>query len=906
MANSYLNGASSMIVSQGHLENRGNITVNHTTNTTGALSRKGREAKVLERLANHSPEAYWDRKDINPDRIEGTCDWFTSHRLFREWRDSNSSRMLWVSADPGCGKSVLARYLADNILRTDTTRTTCYFFFKDDFIDQKSIISALCCILHQLFMQRRDLLTETILEQFEGGGASFLSSFSQLWNTIIEAARDSNSGQIICILDAIDECEKDGRGQLSHALCKLYGAANSFNLKFLLLSRPYDDIRKSFQPLNVPGVPVIRLSGESEEEMEKISVEIDCFIEHRVKEIGDLLRLQSNEQMQLLQGLKRIPNRTYLWVYLTLKLIESDNNIDRLGISKALSQLPKSLNDVYNRILSRLESCDVEQARKLLQIVIAAERPLTLKEMNLALFLKETDKSYTNIEFQSEKRFAEYMRSLCGLFVIITDSRVYLLHQTAKEFLVRYEAPDPGLGHLEWKNSLYIAECHRTLTWICIHNLGFSEFDVPPPVTDEAFAEYVKDRVFLDYSAEHWTTHVRKAGLESDKTAKKVVIELCCAETTRCRTWFRKYWASINTPFPNGFNSLMILSYFGLSKAAEKWLRTNRDYASISTKDRLYGRSALSWAAGNGFRDVVKLLIRVSRRKGMWHLFSAKEQLECKDRYGRTPLFYAVWNRHVGIIEMLLRAGARTDTTDSTGGTPLSYAVSGGYQEITKLLGDPGAKVDSEATTRRTLLFSAVKRRDLDATRMLLGNGNLDPNIKDSVGRRALSYAIECGDVDMIEMLIHYDAHIEARYPNDGITLVTPLIRAVEIKNEKIVKMLIKNGADPNATDDAGCTPLFRAIHHRNERIAESLLKKRDVDRDLPDDEGRTPLLLAATQDDESSVALLLSYGSDPNIGDIHGRTPLSQASKSHNSNIVRMLLGCGAHVDSTLRTEHH
>ncbi|KAM5342918.1 hypothetical protein ACJ41O_013884 [Fusarium nematophilum] len=75
--------------------------------------------------------------------------------------------MLWVSANPGCGKSVLAKYLVDSKLQTTEPRTTCYFFFKDDFEDQRSATSALSCILHQLFIQREDLFSNKIVKRLE-------------------------------------------------------------------------------------------------------------------------------------------------------------------------------------------------------------------------------------------------------------------------------------------------------------------------------------------------------------------------------------------------------------------------------------------------------------------------------------------------------------------------------------------------------------------------------------------------------------------------------------------------------------------------------------------------------------------------------------------------------------------
>ena len=172
-------------------------TVNNTFMTV--TDRKAREIEILKRLINNKPP-YQDQKDRNPERIPGTCEWFVAHELFRNWRESNSSTMLWVSADPGCGKSVLVKHLVDSILATTESRTTCYFFFKDDFDDQRSAVSALCCILHQLFKQKRILLSEDILEQFEIEGEKLTSSFSELWAILLSAANDKNAGEIICLL----------------------------------------------------------------------------------------------------------------------------------------------------------------------------------------------------------------------------------------------------------------------------------------------------------------------------------------------------------------------------------------------------------------------------------------------------------------------------------------------------------------------------------------------------------------------------------------------------------------------------------------------------------------------------------------------------------------------------------
>ena len=673
--------------------------------------------------------------------------------------------MLWVSADPGCGKSVLVKYLADSILATNESRTTCYFFFKDDFEDQRNAISALCCILHQLFMQKRILLSEKILEQFEVEGERLSSSFSDLWAILLSAAKDKNAGEIICLLDAIDECEDYGRSQLAQALCKLYGTRSSFNLKFLLTSRPYGGIRRGFQPLEIPGLPVIHLSGESDIEMKKISREIDIFIKARVRNIGGRLKLRNDEQELLLQKLMHVPNRTYLWVHLTLDLIESDIDIDKTGIVNATSHLPKTVDEAYDRILSK--SHDSKKAKRILHIIVAAARPLTLKEMALALAIRENHRSYSDVDLKSEDRFRETIRDICGLFVTIIDSRIYLLHQTAKEFLVQNDQeihPESFHGDLKWKHSLRPADSHRVLTEICMRHLLFAEFEANPLENDAMLSQYNGSHVFLDYSAKHWASHVRESHIEVDDVATQSMLRLCDTSSKRCLTWFRIYWASTNTDFPKGFTGLMIASYFGLAAVVKHLLEL--DSIDLNSKDGTYGRSAISWAAGNGFDVVVKLLIKgICRRlKGIKLPFRKKAKVDSVDRYGRTPLVYAVWNGHVAVVKRLLKAGARINLADDIGGTALSYAVCSGHNDVLTLLFKKGTKAGSEDDTRMALLLSAAEKDHEAVVKLLLETGKIDLELKDRNGRTPLSCAVEGGSVAVVQLLLAEGVKTDYKY----------------------------------------------------------------------------------------------------------------------------------------------
>ena len=799
--------------------------------------------------------------------------------------------MLWVSADPGCGKSVLAKYLVDSVLATTESRTTCYFFFKDDFEDQRSIVCALCCILRQLFLQKRILLSEKIFEQFEMDGEKFTGSFNGLWDAIISAAEDKSAGEITCILDAIDECEDHGRSQLMQALCKLYGTRSNFNLKFLVTSRPYGGIQRGFQPLKIPGLPVIHLSGESDVEMDKISREIDVFINARVKNISAYLKLRNDEQELLLQELLCVPNRTYLWVYLILDLIESDIDIDKAGIVKAISRLPKTVDEAYERILSR--SRNFEEAKRLLHIIVAAERPLTLKEMNIALALRESQRSYGDLDLKSEERFRENVRDLCGLFVAIIDSRIYLLHQTAKEFLVQNSLANDPRSDFKWKYSLVPQESHCVLADICIWHLLFTEFDTHPPGINKTLSHYVDSHVFLDYSAKHWTVHFNKSHIKADAVIKSL-LTISGANSNRSLIWFRIYWASTHTDFPNNFTTLMIASYFGLRPVVKHLLKIGD--ININSKDGTYGRSALSWAAVNGFDTIVKLLIKGSRVSwnGIVKLpFRKGAEIDSVDRYGRTALSYAVLNGHIATAKLLLRARARVDSTDEIGGTPLSYAICNGNEAVVEMLLKKGTEIDSPDNISKGLLLSAAEKGHEEVLKLLLEKG-ADLESKENSGQTPLLLAAKNGYEEVVKLLLEKGADLNSK----GSDHLTPLLRAAKNGHKAVVKLLLENGADLESKGPDHLTPLLWAAKNGHKALVKLLLEKgaflepKDLDH-------LTPLSWAAKNGHEAVVKLILEKGADLESRDISYSTPLLWAARNGHEVVAKLLLEKGALLES-------
>lgn len=74
------------------------------------------ETRYLQGLVGSFNTSDYNRQmKLNPGRVRGTCEWFCNHAVFKQWLRTDAGLLL-VSADPGCGKSTLARYLVEDVL----------------------------------------------------------------------------------------------------------------------------------------------------------------------------------------------------------------------------------------------------------------------------------------------------------------------------------------------------------------------------------------------------------------------------------------------------------------------------------------------------------------------------------------------------------------------------------------------------------------------------------------------------------------------------------------------------------------------------------------------------------------------------------------------------------------------
>jgi ankyrin repeat protein len=837
-----------------------------------AQREKEKECYQLFRLTKSTEDATYEwYKDRVEDRVQGTCQWFLKHNYFQEWLKQKSGPLL-VSADPGCGKSVLAKYLIDHVL--PIWGAVCYFFFKDQ--DQNTIRQALCALLHQLFSQKPFLIRHA-LKPYENEGPKLINSTRSLWTILENTVQDPQAGPVIVVLDALDECaESEYEGMMRSIESQFRRKLSEhFKLKYLLTSRPYEQIVSKFWGL-LGAFPHVRIPGE--EESETISEEVNHVIRYRVERLAKCKGLSDKVKGYLADRLLKITHRTYLWVYLVFDYIETEGfKKTAKGVDHTIDVLPKSVNEAYEQILNK--SKEHSMVRKALSIILVAARPLTLSEMNVAMNIDHTLQSVHDIDLEEEEDFKPRLRSWCGLFVSIYHGRVYFLHQTARQFLL---ADPPSYittpTKLQWHQSITHQHAHSVLAELCVRYLDFFNLD------DSLLANIAREDPYnvdfytlLDYSTQFWISHFYQASINHDDISiTPLVLRISNPDGKAYSVWFHNRWKRAQGP-PRFPTALTVASHFRLRAAVKLLLEGGADLESIDEK----GRTALLLASENGDEDIIRLLLE------------GGADIERKDEYGWTPLSLAVRNRDMRIMKLLLEKGANIESKVMRGWTPLSFAIKDACQEVIKLLLEKGADLEPKDQHGRTPLSLAAENGD-EATIKLLVEKGADLESKDEGSQAPLLLAAKSGFKAAVKLLLEKGANLESK---DGHGW-TPLLWAVKNRHEAVVEILLKKGANVGFVDNYGRTPLSLAADHKYEAIAKILLEKY-TNIELRDEHGQTPLLWAASHGYKAITKLLLEKRADIEAKDEYSKTPLSLAARNGDEGIVTLLLKKGARPES-------
>jgi hypothetical protein len=367
---------------------------------------QARNAKLDKRrkmLALLSPVDFRAKHEqVRKLRQPGTSSWFIEHDQFRSWLDDPSSGCFCCFGIPGCGKTVLASAVIDSLgpLYADQSSVLCFHYCDYADFSTLDIKYVLGSMLRQL-LERIEIPddVETLLDSHLGSHQSF--SIETLSQALLAAA--SKFAKVLLVLDGIDELPLEGHRTMTRVITT-FAKDSARTIKIVVMCRQEDlHVRRT-----LIGFPSLEISNDDN------AHDIRTFVAEAIKariETGELSLRDGNLEAEIVQALIRGAKQMYelakpiqafipdllrfLWVRLQVdELCEALNDE---AIRKILQDLPKDLEETYERIIRRVATTaggneKLTTARKALKWIVCAKRPLTIEELNEAISLKPTDR----------------------------------------------------------------------------------------------------------------------------------------------------------------------------------------------------------------------------------------------------------------------------------------------------------------------------------------------------------------------------------------------------------------------------------------------------------------------------------------------------------------------------------
>ncbi|KAF2878542.1 vegetative incompatibility protein HET-E-1 [Massariosphaeria phaeospora] len=839
------------------------------------LKHKGRSQDQEEKLGKiyswlSAPDPSTNYHKAHKQRQAETGLWLLENAKFAEWKESAASR-LWLYGIPGCGKTILSSTIVEHLLQhchDDTSMATAYFYF--DFNDKQKqdpelmLRSLLCQLLQRSVVIPKDV--NALFSSCENGNRP--PSLHALLEVAPQAMQQFT--HVYIVLDALDECTQ--RRNLMDVL-KTVAGWQLDNIHLLMTSRKERDIESSLEEY-IEEEDAVCLQRDVVDE------DIQRYVQQRLSEDKGLAKWNKDAaiRQEIETAMMRGAHGMFRWVVCQLDTLERCCN--RAMLRKSLATLPRTLDQTYDRILSAISERYSEYAMRILQWLTFSTRPLSVEEIAEVVAINVArDPALDRDEVLEDPLEA---LNICSSLVTITtneaDGRsrpsqqiIALAHYSVQEYLVSDRIKQGSAKQY----SMQEAECHNAITRGCLKYL----IQLQQPLSKEA----LKASALARYTAEFWSSHLRKTGDEIAQVSQ-LTMSLMAIEEPGYLNWIRlhdpdRQWEGTNLErsLSNLPTPLYYAALLGLSTIARMLLDKG---AEINAQGGRYG-NALQAASGGGYEQVVKTLLD----KG------ANVNAQGGD-FGNA-LQAASYTGHKQVVKTLLDAGADVNAQGGAFGNALQAASFRGYEQVVKTLLDKGANVNAQGGDFGNALQAASEGGHKQVVKTLLDAG---ANVNAQGGRygNALQAASYGGYEHVVKTLLDKGANVNAQGRDFG----NALQAASYTGHKQVVKTLLDAGANVNAQGGRYGNALQAASERGYEQVVKTLL---DAGANVNAQGGRygNALQAASERGYEQVVKTLLDKGANVNAQGGRYGNALQAASEGGYKQVVKTLLDAGANVNA-------
>ncbi|RSL41429.1 hypothetical protein CEP54_015827 [Fusarium duplospermum] len=830
-------------------------------------------------------------------RTPGTCEWIPITEEYQNWSTARSG-LLWISGPPGKGKTFISIFLAQLLQSSKPDATVIWFFCDNKVATRNKAVNILRGLITQLIFKHNQLVSRiTPTWKIQGANLFRENSFETLWRIFEDMLEALKDHEVYCVLDALDECDEASLSSLLFKIQSLFDPDEKFaqahSLKLLVTSREQPECL----PATLSTFPHITLG--------LLEHDIQLYISDQISHLAKVKGIQGLPLCQYIEyAFRKRAGGTFLWVSFMARDLEHKTVKE---IEHALTQLPRDLPEVYERILSKINPESKTEVGNMLTWLLFASRPLTVVELCDAVQIQPT--AYLT----KEQVCLDYIQSCGHLLQVSTGRRPSGLDYRVNRLppLILVNANMTELKSKEPGACLYVSFVHQSAKdFLRHHSSGLAAMNGPvgskkthTDITnrlvsllamDRPFSplfEAAKDLPLLPYAVFNWNYHMREMGTDFVTVLDEHKDLFRRASEARDRWWAWYHFEYPGQEPPRDVPLLHMACITGLYHLLE--------YALLK-------------------RNTLLGLLRTREVNRAW----GHDQ--------ETPLHLMVKQGQDKMVHLLLKYGADVSIKNVRGKTALDGAAFLGPYSVFLLLTasrtsreiiEADAKSSVSHRRRATLLHTAARGGHQDICRELVEKWHYDIETKDEDGFSPLLVAVRCQHLTLASFLVKQLA-----------AKTTPRIKILESVfytrersriSEALDSLSSNLGVDINAADEDGNTLFHRSyspafimldecivagldlskcnqegetVLHRNFWLSAThqrlrlVLKESHLDINAQDNQGLTPLhslVAVAGHPDQApwslglnNLVVLLDSGADRTLTDAQGRTPAELAAE--------------------------
>ncbi|CZR69820.1 uncharacterized protein PAC_19720 [Phialocephala subalpina] len=407
------------------------------------------------------------QRKILKTREAGTGEWIFCDQNYQLWQSSQDNSILSIFGIPGCGKTVLSSCLIQKISQAANPRN----FFTYHYCDYKVSRSLNPMIIAGSLInglldnvEITDELSSLIVNVYQDGKLAPLEDdVFRILDLVLEGRPDTT---VHAVIDGIDEMFERDRPVLFRFLKHFMECKHSM-IKMCITSRA--DTANMISPSSSHSYRVHVAQSN-------ISSDINIFVRNAVTTLvssNELIIGDPSLQETIIERLSQGAKGMFLWV--TFQLDSLLECLTDASIQAALDNLPRDLNETYQRLLGRIENLERRVlVHRMLQWLVCARRLLQIDELLEGIAFTVEDGHWDSAKIPLD--YTRLIRASGNLVVVDDeDQSVQLAHYTVRQYLL--DPPSKVSLGPGFSFQFLREDAERYVGEICITYLCFTDFE---------------------------------------------------------------------------------------------------------------------------------------------------------------------------------------------------------------------------------------------------------------------------------------------------------------------------------------------------------------------------------------------------------------------------------------------